>query len=186
MSFSKRPRPWLTTLHLLAVLCVLLAVLCVITACASSAQAPAKLPEYTPEEAALFDDVLAPPLFGVDIVEAPPSRDKKLMVRAQRADFVAQVRVATITCDGAAFRLTLEPTAPPLVGTFPASQVDVLVRPGSPSYGLLNANRHTWVNTRLILFGRRYSLAGEPVLHFRGEPDTPEVRTAVTTGALFR
>lgn len=161
---------------------------CAAVACASPppASPSSTLPEYTPEEAALFDDVLAPPLFGVDVGGVDPHHDRKLLVRAQNADFVAPVRVSTIARDGAAYRLTLELTERPLVGTIPVSEFDVLVTRGSSSYGLLDANRHSWVNTRLVLFGRRYSLSGEPVLHFRGEPDTPEVRTAVTTGGLFR
>jgi hypothetical protein len=160
---------------------------CFALACASPQPSPKfALPEYTPEEAAVFDDVLAPSLFGLDLGSVEPRRDKKLHTRAQRADFVVPVRVATIARDGASYRLTLELTAPPLLGTIPVTQFDVLVTRGSSSYGLLDANRHSWVNTRLILFGRRYSLGGEPVLHFRGEPDTEEVRTAVTTAGLFR
>ncbi len=162
---------------------------CFAVACAAappSAPRGSGLPEYTPEEAALFDDVLVPPLFGVDVGGADPRRDKKLLARARSADFVAPVRVSTIARDGASYRLTLELTERPLAGTIPVSAFDVLVTRGSSSYGLLDANRNSWVNTRLVLFGRRYSLGGEPVLHFRGEPDTPEVRTAVTTGGLFR
>jgi hypothetical protein len=162
---------------------------CFAVACASAPPAAApgpKLPEYTPEEAALFDDVLVPPLFGVDVGRVDPRGDKKFSARTRSADFVAPVRVATIARDGASYRLTLELTEPPLVGSIPVPEFDVLVTRGSSSYGLLDANRHSWVNTRLVLFGRRYSLGGEPVLHFRGELDTPEVRTAVTTAGLFR
>jgi hypothetical protein len=47
-------------------------------------------------------------------------------------------------------------------------------------------NRHSWVGSRLVLFGRRYKFSGEVVLHWRGEPDTPEVRAAIQQQALLR
>lgn len=151
---------------------------------------PSGLPDYTPEEAALFDDVIAPRVFGVDIDEQAPSRDRKLAQRTRSADFVVAARVATLAFEGAeshgAYRVTLEPVPPLFAGTRPPGLVEIVVKVGSPSFNLLHANRHRWVGSRLVLFGRRYNLSGDVALHWRGEPDTPEVRAAIQQQALLR
>jgi len=164
------------------------------TACGPSRGAdgppPSSLPDYTPEEAALFDDVLAPKVFDVDVDDALPSKDRKLGERTRNADFVVIARVSTLTRDGAEergpYRMTLEPLGQAFNGAPPSGPFDILVPAGSPSYALLHANRHAWVGRRLVLFGRRYNLSGEAVLHWRGEPDTPEMLSAIKEHALLR
>ncbi len=152
--------------------------------------APSSLPDYTPEEAALFDDVLAPPVFDVDVDDVAPAKDRKLAERTRNADFVVIARVATLSRDGAdvrgAYRVTLEPVQQAFDGRPPSGPFDILVPVGSPSYGLLHANRHSWVGRRLVIFGKRYNLSGEATLHWRAEPDTPEMLSAIRQHALLR
>jgi hypothetical protein len=151
---------------------------------------PSGLPDYTPEEAALFDDMLPPRVFGVEVEEIAPTRDRKLAERTRYADFVVAVRVSTLTREGAeekgAYVVTVEPVQPAFAGYTPQGAFDILVPFGNPSYRLLHANRHAWVGTRLVLFGRRYNLSGMAALHWRAEPDTPEMRAAITEHALLR
>jgi len=156
----------------------------------SGSAATSGLPDYTPEEAALFDDVLTPRVFGVDVDEQAPTRDRKLAERTKLADFVVGVRVATLAYEGAenrgAYRVTLVPVPPLLAGARPEGDVEIVVKTDNPTFKLLQANRHTWVGSRLVLFGRRYNFSGEVALHWRGEPDTPEVRAAIQQQALLR
>jgi hypothetical protein len=134
--------------------------------------------------------VIAPPLFGVDVDDVLPTRDRKLAERTRFADFVVAARVSTLSRDGAekmgSYIVTLEPVSPPLAGRLPPGNIDIRVPAGSPSYSLLHANRHGWVGTRLVLFGRRYNLSGAATLHWRAEPDSPEMREAVAQQALLR
>jgi hypothetical protein len=129
-------------------------------------------------------------VFGVDVEEQAPSRDRKLAERTRLADFVVAVRVATLAYEGAldrgAYRVTLTPVPPLFSGVRPEGDVEIVVKTDNPTFKLLQANRHSWVGSRLVLFGRRYDLSGQVALHWRGEPDTPEVRAAIQQQALLR
>ncbi len=119
-----------------------------------------------------------------------PAKDRKLGERTHNADFAVVARVSTLSRDGAdergPYRITLEPLQQVFDGRPPEGPFDILVPSGSPSYGLLHANRHNWVGTRLVIFGRRYNLSGEATLHWRAEPDTPEMVSAIRQHALLR
>jgi len=153
----------------------------------SASAATAGLPDYTPEEAALFDDVLTPRLFGVDVDEPATARDHKLAERTKLGEFVVAARVATLAYEGAedrgAYRITLVPVPPLLSGTKPDGDLEIVVKTDNPTFQLLHANRHSWVGSRLVLFGRRYKFSGQVVLHWRGEPDTSEVRAAISAAS---
>jgi hypothetical protein len=156
----------------------------------SADSATSGLPDYTPEEAAVFDDVLTPAIFGVSVEEKAGSRDRKLAERLRDAEFVVAMRVSTLAYEGAldrgAYRVTLVPVPPLFSGSRPDGDVEIVVKTDNPTFQLLHQNRHTWVGSRLILFGRRYHRAGKAELHWRGEPDTPEVRAAIESQALLR
>jgi hypothetical protein len=193
-SLSGVPRRILCSGRFCAGLGILIGTLSLATACASGQSsadaATLGLPDYTPEEAALFDDVLTPRVFGVDVDEQAASRDRKLAERTRAADFVVAARVATLAYEGAeargAYRITLEPLPPLFAGTRPPDRVEIVVRTDNPTFALLHANRRRWVGSRLVLFGRRYKVSGEVALHWRGEPDTPQVRAAIQEQALLR
>lgn len=171
-------------------ICLLGAALSACRAQGSASSATSGLPVYTPEEAALFDDVLTPRVFGVDVEEQAPSRDRKLAERTRLADFVVACRVSTLAYEGAedrgAYRATLVPVPPLLAGSRPEGDVEIVIKTDNPTFKLLRARRHSWVGSRLVLFGRRYNFSGKVALHWRGEPDTPEVRAAIQQQALLR
>ncbi len=174
---------------------VLLLALGAVEAC-SGRQAPAEVPDpslarYSPEEAVLFDDVLAPAVFGFDPEGRNPARDPKLRERTRRATFVAVARVETVSRVGGiqnrgAYEITLAPAAPSLVGDAGTARIVLRVASTSPSYAWVDGAGTKWVGSRLVIFGRRFREGNLTTLHFRCEPDTAEVRAAVERNAGLR
>lgn len=152
------------------------------------------LPEYSPEAAAIFDDVFAPAVFGFDPEGRLLAKDPKLRERVRTSDFVIAARVETISRIGGvertgAYELTLAPSGPALLGQFDGKPIVLTVGASSPSYLWIDGAGASWVGTRLIVFGRRYRSAdprGGSALHFRGEPDNAEVRGVIARDAGLR
>ncbi len=145
-------------------------------------------PEYSPEAAVLFDDVFAPELFGFNPDGRDPAKDPKLPERTADADFVAPVRVETLSRSGGGklrgtYEVVLQVTGKALVGEVPPGPLVVQAPAGSPSHSWLEGAGMTWVGTRMLLFGKRFQGAA---LHFRGEPDTAPVRAAVERSSGLR
>jgi hypothetical protein len=152
------------------------------------------LPEYSPEAASIFDDVLAPAVFGFDPEGRLLAKDPKLRERVRTSDFVFAARVETVSRVGGvahtgAYELTLAPSGPPLLGEFDGKPLVVRVDVNSPSYLWIEGAGAGWVGSRLIAFVRRYSAPGTAdgvALHFRCEPDTAEVRAVIARDAGLR
>jgi hypothetical protein len=146
---------------------------------------------YTPEAAVLFDDVIAPAVFGFDPEGRNPARDPKLRDRTRLAEFVVPARVETVSRSGGvehkgAYEVTLVAVGTPLVGAAVEGPFVLNVPSTSPSYSWVDGAGARWVGSRLLLFGRHYHDGGAVALHFRCEPDTPEVRATVQRDAGLR
>ncbi len=137
----------------------------------------------------LFDDVLAPALFGFDPQGRTPAKDPKLRGRTQNADFVVPVRVESLSKVGAqnegAYEVTLAPTGPALAGEH-TGPIVIQVPMGGPSYAWVDGAGASFAGSRLIIFGKAFRHGEGSVLHYRGEPDTPEVREAIARDAGLR
>jgi hypothetical protein len=160
--------------------------------CGGPREAPAPRkpppPDYSPEAAVLFDDVFASELFGFNPEGRDPAKDPKLPERTANADFVAPVRVETLSRSGGGklrgtYEVVLHVTGKALVGEVPSGRLVVVAPAGSPSHTWLEGAGMAWVGTRLLLFGKRFRGGA---LHFRGEPDTEAVRAAVDRGSGLR
>ena len=144
--------------------------------------AVAGLPEYTPEEATVFADLLTSAIFGLPR-EVPAKSDPALALCAARADGIVLVRVSTVSREtlagtrGYSLSLSVDPT--PVSGMGLESPLDLLIGQGNPSLARVQASNATLVGKRFILLFKRYADAGEPKLHWRGEPDDPAVRHAI-------
>jgi hypothetical protein len=164
-------------------------------ACAGN-RAPAKpanasLVSYSPEEAVLFDDVIAPAVFGFDAEGVNPATDAKLRERTRRSEFITAARVETVSRVGGlenrgAYEITLAPAAPSLAGDAVEAPIVLRIVSTSPSYAWVDGAGPKWVGSRLLIFGRRFRDGDQTALHFRCEPDTPEVRRAVERNAALR
>jgi hypothetical protein len=146
------------------------------------ASAIAGLPEYTPEEAAVFDDVLAPPVFGLR-AEVAPEKDPNLAARVGHADWVGRARVSTVSREALAgkdgYTLGLSPEGAALAGSETATSVELRVPQGSPSYLRLETASSSLVGKRIILFVRKYADRGEPTSHWHGEADEDATTSAI-------
>ena len=145
-------------------------------------------PDYSPEAAVLFDDVFASELFGFNPEGRDPAKDPQLPERTANADFVAPVRVETLSRSGGGklrgtYEIVFQVTGKPLAGKVPQGRLVVHAPAGSPSHGWLEGAGMAWVGTRMLLFGKRFR---GPALHFRGEPDTAAVRAAVERDSGLR
>ena len=140
------------------------------------------LPDYSPEDASVFGDVLAPGVFGLPS-EVPPERDPKLPDRTHHADAVVRVRVATVSeqllAGTQGFTIVLAVEAPPLLGAPPENPLELQLARGSPSLAMVQAQGSALVGRRFILFLKHYAHRGEQVLHWHGEGDTPAFEEAL-------
>jgi hypothetical protein len=142
-----------------------------------------KYPDYTPEEAALFDDTFSPGVFGAP-VEVPPGDDPKLVERTRLADAVVRVKVATVTRDrgpqgNLSYQLALRALEEAWRGETPGEPVQAPVNPGSPAYSFVASADAVLVGRVVVLFFRRYKEGGSAAIHWHAEADTPEVRAAI-------
>ncbi len=161
--------------------------LCVVVGCSGSKKRIVIYPEYHAQYALIFDDLLAPELFGFDPEVGGPAEDPKLQERTLRSDLILPVRVETVSRVGGvekkgAYELVLAATGPPLYGEAPNEPLIVNVGAASPTYPWVEGAGPRWVGTRLILFAKRFRGPQRDkgdVIHFRGEPDNVTMRTAI-------
>lgn len=148
---------------------------------AKPAHAPVVLPTYTPEEAALFNDLFRPELFGYPGV-TPPEADTLLDERVARSLSVVPAKVVTVTLDSARrnYSVVVQPTEAPLAGRPLSDPVTLSVAANSPIFGWVEDAANAFVGTRLLLFVKMF-LDGP---HFHGSLDTPAVREAVVRARI--
>jgi len=136
------------------------------------------LPEYTPEEAAAFDDVLAPTVFGLK-ADVDLDNDPHFATRVGHADWVARARISTVSKEELAgkdgYTLALSPEGTPFAGNQSATAVELRVPQGSPSYERLEVASSSLIGKRVVLFLRRYADRGEATNHWHGEADDEKV-----------
>ena len=128
---------------------------------------------------------------GLADVQNKPRTDPVLRARAQAAEVVARVRIATVTVDSAAgkpvYRLNLDLTGGSIVRRgFNDEHLEISVRPDSPAFGVVK-----WLDTRLIGrtfigFFHRYAGPEEVELKFHLSADNPEVLATVRDAATLR
>jgi hypothetical protein len=140
------------------------------------------LPEYTPEEAAVFDDRLSAAIFGLR-AEVEPSKDPNMPTRVQRADWVGRARVSTISKETLAgkdgYTVGVSPDGQAVAGSQPAAALELRVPRGSPSYSRLESSRDMLIGKRLIIYVRKFADRGEATNHWHGDADDPRVMAAI-------
>jgi hypothetical protein len=149
------------------------------------------LPLYSPEEARLFDDVVAPAAFGFDPEARNPAQDPKLKERTRRAEFVVVARVETVSRVGGvahkgAYEITVRPLGVPLVGEPLEGPIDLVIPSTTPSYAWVEGAGTQWVGSQMVVFGRHFREGNRTTLHFRGERDSLELRTMIQRDAGLR
>ncbi|HVW28501.1 MAG TPA: hypothetical protein VHC69_24220 [Polyangiaceae bacterium] len=153
-----------------------------------AASATAGLPEYTAEEATIFDDDMSSAVFGLP-TEIPVGSDPRLPDRVKGADAIVRVRVATVSeeelAGKKAFSLSLSVEPAPLKGQVEENPLEIQLGPTSPALSRVLTAGSQFVGRRFVLFVKRYAHHGEPELHWHAEGDTPAFQQALErTNAL--
>lgn len=150
----------------------------------ATAEQPAiELPVYDQAAARVFDDSIAPEVFGLHVERSDPGKDPVLRERSQTADHVARVKLRTIQEErfdnSLRYRIVVQPLGDAIAGEPLPDQLELTVGRASPSLTMLRSMSVEAVGTRFILLLKRYQLDEEPVFHFRGEPDLPPILAAI-------
>lgn len=140
-----------------------------------------ELPEYTAEDARLFDDWLDPVAFGQD---APAQRRPRTSVAdlTQQADHVLKVRLRTVTRatigGETRYLLALEQLGT-LAGEPPRGELEVVVGLGSRSASLLRTLDTQALGTEFIIFLKSYRSNDQHRWHFSTRADQDSVRAEI-------
>jgi hypothetical protein len=154
-------------------------------ACAASPPAAdaSHLPAYGAEDAALLDDGLSGHLFETAFVPGTAGDDPRFEDRVRAAHSIWLVKVATVSREGSLesnrrYDVTLRVLAG-LAGPPPPAQVSLTISGKDPSFHWLDRVGGAWVGRELLLMARDYRAGGQAIMHFHGEPSTPELQARV-------
>ena len=156
------------------------------SACSKPApKSPAdNLPDYSPEDASLLDDSFSGHLFETAFVPGIAGDDPHFADRVLRADKIWVMKVATVSREGSLennrrYELSFR-TLASLVGAPPSSPLSFTISGKDPAFHWLDRVGGAWVGKEVLLMVRDFrSDAGELVMHFHGEPNTPELRARI-------
>ncbi len=182
------PKRWSLVAALLLALATVASVACGPSGRPKAPLAGQQLPPYDADAATLFDDSIAPDVFGASVDGSEAANDPVLASRTAQAESVLPVRVSTVTSDtggeSPSYTLMLQPAGPPLAGKPLTRPIGVEIGPDSPSYAFVHSADSTLVGREFILFFRHYNEQGQTTLHWRGEADTAALRSAVERARL--
>ncbi|MEP7049977.1 MAG: hypothetical protein ABJB12_06475 [Pseudomonadota bacterium] len=155
------------------------------TACASSApKSPALgLPVYSAEDANLLDDSFSGHLFDTAFVPGIAGDDVHFNERVLSAEEIWVLKVATVSREGSLgdnrrYALSFR-TLGSLVGPPPPAPLSLSVSGKDPAFHWLDRVGGGWVGTEVLLMVRHFGAGDRVVLHFHGEPNTPELQARI-------
>jgi len=167
------------------------AALSLVVGCSRHSQAtdPSHLPLYGAEDAALLDDGFSGHLFETAFVPGTAGDDPRFDDRVRAAHSIWLVKVATLSREGSMgdnrrYEVTLR-TLEGLSGPPAPAQVTLTISGKDPSFHWLDRVGGAWVGRELLLLTRNYrppsaqAEARDGVMHFHGEPNTPELRARI-------
>jgi hypothetical protein len=141
------------------------------------------LPPYDAEAAELFDDSVAPEVFGFKVDRSSVLNDSIFRERVAKADQIQAVRLSTIQQDkvglAVRYRLILAPLPPALAGEPLSPETELQVGLGSPSLNLIRSMDLELVGKEFIVLLKAFRLSGKAVWHFSAEPNTAPIRDAI-------
>ncbi len=149
------------------------------------------LPAYAGHAADLFDDTIEPAAVGLNFDKGySPKSDATLRERAQVADAVLRVRIATVTSkkEGpeATYELGLHSVERLSGAHVPTDDFTVRVTKTSESIGIMRNFETRLVGTPFVAFVREFVRPdGDREIHFHLAPDTKEVKAAVNEAVIL-
>jgi len=145
--------------------------------------AVSRLPEYGAEDASLLDDGFSGHLFETAFVPGVAGSDPHFEDRVRAAQSIWAVKVATVSRAGSMgtsrrYELTLRPLEH-LAGDPPPAHVSLTISGKDPSFHWLDRVGGAWVGREILLMVRDYRVGERTVMHFHGEPNTPDLRARI-------
>jgi hypothetical protein len=171
------------SLRHLALSCVSLASIAT-GACAPPPQSPvSRLPRYGAEAANLLDDGFSGHLFETAFVPGIAGDDPHFDDRVREAESIWLVKVATVSREGSfgdnrRYNLVFRELET-LAGPSPDGAISLTVSGKDPSFHWLDRVGGAWVGREVLLMVRNYRAGDQGVMHFHGEPSSPELRARI-------
>lgn len=143
-----------------------------------------RLPPYGAEDAATLDDGFSGHLFETAFVTGKAGDDTRFEDRVRVAESVWLLKVATVSREGSlgdnrryglVFRVLGTVAGPP-----PPGPVSLTISAKDPSFHWLDRVGGAWVGREVLLMVRHYRAGDVVVLHFHGEPNSPEMRARIS------
>jgi hypothetical protein len=153
-------------------------------ACAPAPQSLAsRFPRYGAEAANLLDDSLSGHLFETAFVPGNAGDDSHFDDRVRAAESIWLVKVATVSREGSLgdnrrYNLVFRELET-LAGPRPSSAISLTVSGKDPSFHWLDRVGGAWVGHEVSLLVRNYRAGDQVVMHFHGEPSSPELRARI-------
>ena len=129
----------------------------------------------------LFDDDIEAASAGVSIETGLPRIDRLTKPRTLEAQFIAKMRVTTITRDQVGenvdYHVILAPVPPPLLPSrYALGPVELNIRPGDPAFAVVRSLENRMSGMTFTVFGRRFlGKGGELDVHVHLAPSTVDV-----------
>ncbi|MEO7038359.1 MAG: hypothetical protein ABI548_30595 [Polyangiaceae bacterium] len=141
------------------------------------------LPTYSAEDANLLDDSFSGHLFETAFVPGVAGDDSHFDDRVLSAEQIWVLKVATVSREGSLddkrrYELTFR-TLGGLLGPLPVGPVSLSVSGKDPAFHWLDRVGGGWVGTEVLLMVRHFGAGDRVVLHFHGEPNTPELQARI-------
>ena len=143
----------------------------------------AGLPTYSAEDANLLDDSFSGHLFDTAFVPGVAGDDAHFDDRVLSAEQIWVLKVATVSREGSIgdsrrYELTFR-TLAGLLGPLPTGPVSLSISGKDPAFHWLDRVGGSWVGTEVLLMVRHFGAGDRVVLHFHGEPNTPELQARI-------
>jgi hypothetical protein len=141
------------------------------------------LPPYSAQDANLLDDSFSGHLFETAFVTGIAGDDAHFNERVLSAEQIWVLKVATVSRAGSLgdarrYELSFR-TLGSLLGPPPPEALSLSVSGKDPAFHWLDRVGGDWVGTEVLLMIRHFGAGDRVVLHFHGEPNTPELQARI-------
>ena len=141
------------------------------------------MPSYAAEDANLLDDSFSGHLFDTAFVPGVAGDDSHFDDRVLSAEDIWLLKVATVSRAGSMgdnrrYELSFR-TLGSLLGPPPSGPVSLSVSGKDPAFHWLDRVGGAWVGTEVLLMVRHFGAGDRVVMHFHGEPNTPELQARI-------
>ncbi len=131
----------------------------------------------------MLDDSFSGHLFETAFVPGTAGDDPRFEDRVRAAESVWIVKVATVSLEGSLgdnrrYSLVLRELET-LAGPPPSGPVPLIISGKDPSFHWLDRMGGAWVGREVSLMVRNYRAGDKAVMHFHGEPSSPELRARI-------